>query len=257
MFANIVESPTSTHHQVADDVPDIFCWTKMGTEAGQTLDAIIRRKELERIAGNGVFAWGIGNSLGTSVDLARQMRPGGRVDVLFTPMKSAPKQADVTPSQTFLWLNSIERDGRIASLPEHLLITSRGGEGKRTHYALLCHSDSSIEDDALEHYIYAESARNLASSNRIGPSQVTSMVRYGSDAVSLDGAPYKVAFRAALHQQGFLKLVNPVLLDGAIAALYRQACAATTASEWLALATEVRQMAQELARPALGTDLFS
>ncbi|WP_167153147.1 hypothetical protein [Burkholderia sp. Cy-647] len=250
---------TTTHRRVENSVPDIFCWTKMGTEAGQTLDTIIRRKEMERIAGNGVFAWGIGNSLGTSVDLARQMRPDGRVDVLFTPMKSAPKQADISPSKTFLWLSSIERDGRIAPLPKHLLITSRGSEGKRTHYALLCHSDSSIENEALEHYIYAASARNLASSNRIGASQVTSMVRYGSasSSPSPDGAPYRVAFRAALHQQGFLKLINPVALEGAIATLYRQACAVTTASEWLKLATEVRQMAQERASAMRKADLFS
>jgi 4-aminobutyrate aminotransferase-like enzyme len=51
-------------------VPDIFCWTKMGTEAGQTLGTILRRKELERQAGSGIFAWGIGNSLGASPALA-------------------------------------------------------------------------------------------------------------------------------------------------------------------------------------------
>lgn len=257
MTYDLAESPVTTHCRTADSVPDIFCWTKMGTEAGQTLDAIIRRKELERIAGNGVFAWGIGNSLGNSVDLARQMSPGGKVDVLFTPMKSAPKQTDVSPSQTFLWLSYIESDGRIAALPEHLLITSRGGESKRTHYALLCHSENSIEADAREHYIYATSARNLASSNRIGASQVTSMVRYGSGADALNDAPYKVAFQAALHQQGFLRLVNPVCLEGTIAKLYRKACAAATATEWLGLATEVRHIAQNLAKPAQGTDLFA
>ncbi|MCP1292975.1 MULTISPECIES: hypothetical protein [Chromobacterium] len=257
MFYNHARPPATTSHSAGDSVPDIFCWTKMGAEAGQTLDAIIRRKELERLAGNGVFAWGIGNSLGTSVDLARQMSPSGRVDVLFTPMKSPPKQIDASPSQTFLWLYYIESDGRIASLPGHLLITSRGGEHKKAHYALLCHSESSIEDDVLEHYIYAASARNLASSNRIGSSQVTSVVRYGLDAVAPDDAPYKVAFRAALHQQGFLKLVSPVCLEGAIAKLYHQACAATSAMEWLSLASEVRKMAEELVIPVPGTDLFA
>jgi hypothetical protein len=109
----------------------------------------------------------------------------------------------------------------------------------------------------LEYYIYAASARNLASSNRIGPSQVTSMVRYGSEADTSNDAPYKVTFRAALHNQGFLKLVNPVFLEGDLAKRYRQACAATTAAAWLSLATEVRCMAHELAMPAVGTDLFA
>jgi hypothetical protein len=185
------------------------------------------------------------------------MSPSGNVDVLFTPMKSAPKQADVAPSQTFLWLSYIECDGRIAALPEHLLITSRGGASKKTHYALLCHSESSIEEQSLENYIYAASARNLASSNSIGPSQVTSMVRYGSDLDTPNDAPYKVAFRAALHKQGFLKLVNPVCMEGSVAKLYHRACAAATATEWLSLAIKVRQMAGELAMPAQGTDLFA
>lgn len=35
----------------------------MGTEAGQTLETILRRTEFERTA----FAWGIGNSLGETV----------------------------------------------------------------------------------------------------------------------------------------------------------------------------------------------
>lgn len=254
---DLAETPTTTHHSVENPVPDIFCWTKMGTEAGQTLDAIIRRKELERRAGNGVFAWGIGNSLGTSVDLARQMSPGGNVDVLFTPMKSAPKQTDVAPSQTFLWLSYIECDGRIAALPEHLLITSRGGVSKKTHYALLCHSDSSIEEEAMESYIYAASARNLASSNRIGPSQVTSMVHYGCHLDMPNDVPYKVAFRAVLHKQGFLKLVNPVCLEGSVAKLYHRVCAVDTATEWLSLALEVRHMARQLAMPVQGTDLLA
>jgi hypothetical protein len=252
-----LDQSSEDHHPIKGAVPSVFCWTKMGTEAGQTLETIIRRKELERLAGNGVFAWGIGNSLGNSVDLARQVSPNGKVDVLFTPMKSAPKQVDITPSQTFLWLSYIESDGRIAALPEHLLITSRGGESKRTHYALLCHSDDSIEGEVPDYYIYATNARNLASSNRLGPSQVTSMVRYESDIDTINDAPYKVAFRAALHQQGFLKLVNPVYLEGDLAKRYRQACAATTANEWLTLATEVRSMAHELAMRAEGTDLFA
>ena len=32
------------------NLPDVFCWTKMGTEAGQSLENIIARKEAERDA---------------------------------------------------------------------------------------------------------------------------------------------------------------------------------------------------------------
>ncbi|MYM22881.1 hypothetical protein GTP46_09510 [Duganella sp. FT135W] len=241
-----------------DSIPDIFCWTKMGTEAGQTLEAILKRKELERMAGGGVFAWGIGSSLGGGVALARQLSPTGKVDVIFTPMKSAPKQIDVAPSETVLWLNYIESNGCVAPLPEHLLITSRGGANKRSHYALLCHSDRSLSASDVDDFIYSTCARNLASSNPIGASQVTSMVRYGgSDCVVAGEAPYRVAFRAALHGQGFLKLVNPVVVQGPINELYNQACAAASASEWATLAAKVRKAARTQAELAMGEDLFA
>lgn len=250
--------PAIGQQQSHHTIPDIFCWTKMGTEAGQTLKMILKRKELEREAGDGVFAWGIGSSLGNGVALARQLSPTGKVDVLFTPMKSAPKHIDVAPSETVLWLSFIECNGRIAPLPEHLLITSRGGTGKRAHYALLCHSKNSLTEAADDNYIFTSNARNLASSNPIGASQVTSMVRYGGGKTDPPGdAPYKVAFRAAMHGQGFLKLANPVVLQGPINELYNRACAATTASEWVALATQVRQKALSIAKAVQSEDLFA
>jgi len=55
-----------------DWAPPICCWTRMGTESGQELACIIRRKEFERRIG-GTFWWGIGTSLG---DVPR--RPGAR-----------------------------------------------------------------------------------------------------------------------------------------------------------------------------------
>jgi hypothetical protein len=50
-----------------------FVWTKMGAESGEGLAQIVRRKEGERVAGRGIFWWGIGTSLGPAVpDRARQ-----------------------------------------------------------------------------------------------------------------------------------------------------------------------------------------
>jgi hypothetical protein len=37
----------------------------MGVKSGEGLDQIVRRKEAERIEGNGQFWWGIGSSLGS------------------------------------------------------------------------------------------------------------------------------------------------------------------------------------------------
>src|SRR5665647_1443535 len=94
-------------------IPPVFCWTKMGTEAGQPLEDILRRKELERRVGGGLFAWGIGNSLGVNPMLAQQEMQRNDVDVLFTPMRSAAKQIDVAPGQVLLWLDCIDEAGKL------------------------------------------------------------------------------------------------------------------------------------------------
>ncbi len=215
----------------------------MGTEAGQSLEVILHRKELERQSGNGLFAWGIGNSLGSSADLARKLSPGGEVDVLFTPMKSAPKQVDVSPSQLLLWLGYIGIGGHIVNLPEHILVTSRGGAEKRGHYALLCHSPDEIKNNQSG-YFDASSARNLASLNPIGASQVTSVVRYESRPQGEIEKPYPIAFRAKLHAQGFVKLAYPVVMDECMMTRYREACAASTPSEWAKAASIIHTIAR-------------
>lgn len=212
-------------------IPDIFCWTKMGTEAGQSLTAIIRRKELERSAGGGTFAWGIGNSLGGAAELAKQMSQSGDVDVLFTPMKSAPKAIDAAPSQLLLWIFYQNRSGDLTPLPEHMLVTSRGGADKRTHYALLCQSDGPLEEQCNYGAFDSSGVRNLASMNPVGASQVTSVVRYDGAITSADKA-YRVAFKAKLHAEGFVKLAEPILMNKDLAALYEMVCHAGTNEAW-------------------------
>jgi hypothetical protein len=214
-----------------DSIPDIFCWTKMGTEAGQSLAAILHRKELERSAGGGTFAWGIGNSLGDGAELARRMSPSGDVDVLFTPMKSAPKVIDVAPSQLLLWIFYQSRSGGLVALPEHMLVTSRGSADKRTHYALLCQSDSPLEERHDCGAFDSSDVRNLASMNPVGASQVTSVVRYDGATTPAE-KPYRVAFRAKLHAEGFVKLAAPVVMNKELTALYEKVCCAGTDTAW-------------------------
>lgn len=237
----------------SDEIPEIFCWTKMGSEAGQSLDAILRRKELERQAGNGMFAWGIGNSLGTSAELARKFSPSREVNVLFTPMKSAPKSTDENPSNLLLWLAYLQRDGRVVDLPGHVLVTSRGGSGKRVHYALLCRSDAAIIDQVDGSTFDAVYATNLASSNPIGASQVTSIVRYDQQNggwtknQSPLKKPYRVAFRAKFSGEGFVRLTHPIVLSGSVMRLYRALLKVTNAKEWLDRVYAIRSAAQTTA----------
>lgn len=217
-------------------IPPVFCWTKMGAEAGQGLEEIIRRKELERAAGNGLFCWGIGSSLGEA-PLAAEQFMGEEIDVLFTRMKSAAKEIDSAPAAKAVWLSFIDAKGREVNLPEHMLLTSRAlspsGIFKRHHYALICQRSETIAltDDSL--YLDSALARNFSSTNVIGSSQVTSVVRYEEKFRIGEEKPYGVAFSAKLISNGFVKLVNPVVLKGDLEKEYKNACKASSSKEWM------------------------
>lgn len=262
LLPRIQSSLNDPYSQVQHEcIPPVFCWTKMGTEAGQSLEAILQRKELERRAGRGLFAWGIGSSLGVTTKLAQQEMQHNEVDVLFTPMRSAAKHIDVEPSQVLLWLNYLNEDGEQTRLPSHMVVTSRGNPaqagGKRSHYALICNGHHDITIPANGGVIDANKARNFASLNPLGASQVTAVVRYQSSRDKLPEKSYPVTFRAKLHGAGFVRLVSPVVLDGELTSLYHQLCKSVTANEWAAGAAHLRQKAEEArVRQIVRNELF-
>lgn len=239
-----IPAPFATHEEHDHDIPCVFCWTKMGAEAGQPLDAIVRRKDLERRAGDGTFAWGIGNSLGTATELARQVAKRDDVDVLFSPMKSAPKLLDSAPSKTLLWIYYLDRNGEVSLLPEHMVVTSRGGNGKQTHYALLCSSEETLalEDSGT---LAPRNIRNLASMNPVGASQVTAVVHYEASE-ECDPKPYRVAFRAKLFGDGFVRLVKPCRLEGQLLEVFDELNCASSPDAWIDSATRLRRIASKL-----------
>lgn len=218
----------------------------MGVEAGQSLGMILKRKELERLSGGGVFAWGIGNSLGGAPALARSASPYSEVDVFFSPMKSAAKSIDVSPAAVLLWQSYVDAEGVVRDLPGHMAVTSRGDSakesGRRGHYALLCHSDTAITTSDAGVTIDSGRARNFVSLNPLGASQVTAMVRYQAQS---EVAPklYHVAFSAKFHDEGFVRLANPVKLDNELARLYRRLCESESVAEWVCRVAALRELA--------------
>jgi len=206
----------------------------MGSDAGQPLSDIIRRKEMERQCGDGVFAWGIGNSVGPAIKYAKLVGKERELDALFTPMKAAPKAIDVSPSLIVMWLGYFSSADDVELLPEHMLITSRGqfgnGDEKKVHYALICRSGEPLTTQQAHMAIDHRAVRNLVSSNPVGASQVTSIVRYRSS--DSRNATYSVVFRAKLTEQAFVRLAVPVALTHDLLDLYRKVCAARDSQEW-------------------------
>lgn len=192
-----------------------FCWTKIQAEGGQSLSEILRRKELERAAGGGIFYWGVGNSLGKNAAVLLS----GEVDkIVFSKMLSAPKKIDVNPGAVSVWLNCKDLLGNISSIPPHVVIISRAhsnGRVKNRHYALVCQSDEPL---ALREHGAINTARyrNYASSNpRIGHSQVTAILERNQrfdDSINDLGLIYEANIIARLVEPFFVTLMNPVVL---------------------------------------------
>jgi hypothetical protein len=196
-----------------ETLPESFCWTRFGTEAGQTTDHILQRKERERAANGGVFIWGIGNALGPSIRelVARVPNP----QILFSPIKSRPKPQDVEPPAVAAWTIGEMLDGGLYVLPEHSLVTSRYDprSPKDGHYALVCFSDVPITSAPQEDKIVLESLMNIRTGRAIGASQVTAVVhRRPCEQVLCNNGVYDIAIRAELVPPYFIKLRQPLVL---------------------------------------------
>jgi hypothetical protein len=187
------------------DLPSTFCWTRFGTEAGETIDAIFRRKELERQSGDGLYFWGVGNSVAPG--LRELIRRSDSPEVLFSPIQSRPRAVDVRPSSVVVWRAGVTLDGDHISLPSAARVTSR--QSRSPHYALVCRSERPLNPG--DHGVIAfGSLRNLQSGNPLGASQVTAVVE--RTAVPR-GRKYVVALRSTLAPPYFVRLVDPATLD--------------------------------------------
>lgn len=195
----------------AADIPSVFCWTKMGAEAGQPLDAIINRKEAERELGGGVFFWGIGTSLGEKI--WNFVDSGTRPYVLFSPMKAKPKQIDHSPEKVFIWTAYLDRNGVKHPMPGHVLVTSRGlpnGLIKSQHYALVCQKNNPLRGDEWPSVDWAR-LKNYKRDSKLGFSQVTAVVECQESEAST-GKRYEVLFGAELVAPYYVTLVDPIEL---------------------------------------------
>lgn len=200
-------------------IPQAFCWTKFGPEAGEGVDGILARKDQERLANAGVFLWGIGNSVAPGIqELVRRER---EPRVLFSPMRAKPKAIDTAPSQVVLWHGARRIDGTEWAIPSGSRVTSRGSSGngvtKRTHYALVCRSETplttTLAGDAPR--LSSGSLSNLMSGSPVGYSQVTSIVGYQQRGAD-NGPHYSIGFWAQLAFPYFVELFDPTpLTDGA------------------------------------------
>jgi hypothetical protein len=199
-------------------IPEYFCWSRFGTEAGQAIEHILERKEEERGANSGLFLWGIGNAIGPSVgELLRRTR---EPEVLFSSIKSPARIADIEPKAVAAWTSAETLEGESYSLPACSLVTSRHDPQtpRSMHYALVCFSAEPLIGSESHGEILFASLHNILTGRQVGASQVTAVVKH-EPAPLARTLTYDVAFRAKLVYPYFLRLKGPLLLTNADANL--------------------------------------
>ncbi len=228
---------------------EYLCWSRMQAEAGQQLDAIIARKELERSAGHGVFMWGVGNAPALITNVLA--RADLRIPVIFSVMKSRPKSLDVSPSRTFAWRSYFDADDVQQPLPVHVVITSRGDSAtgaKRSHYALMCYSSVPLRLRLNGRPFDPSAYCNAGGAGApVGASQVTALLRRVKPTNPHAG-DYRVDLSAWLTGSFWVRLGDPVeLSEAALGAL--QAAPSLDEAGWLKLASEIRRGEPESKTP--------
>jgi hypothetical protein len=193
------------------ELPEIFCWTRFGTEAGETIERILLRKEQERVANGGLFLWGIGNAVGPSI--SELTRHAACPHVIFSPVKTAPRLKDIAPPAVVMWTEAEGLDGGDFILPSNSIVTSRyDPEAPRPHhYALVCYSSRPLIPLKHEYKIGFNQLRNLRTGRPIGASQVTAVVRCTGIATE-EPFMYEIAILAELVHPYFVRLKKARLL---------------------------------------------
>jgi hypothetical protein len=183
----------------------------MQTESGEDLSQIFQRKELERLAGGGLFLWGIGNSL----RVPTQWSAEEKIPVIFSRMVSKAKEVDVRPGSVLVWRKFFLPGGALQRLPAHALVTSRAYTSsgpKLTHYALVCRSSNPIGTGKARPFD-PSAYRNMGGDRRpIGFSQVTALVQ--RTGVESKQSRYAIDLEAVLVSPFVLKLADPLMIEG-------------------------------------------
>jgi hypothetical protein len=224
------------------EIPELFCWAKVGAQSGEGLAAIICRKELERQAGGGTFYWGVGNSVGPAItELAVD---GRHPAVVFSRMRAATAKPEGEPGALLLWRACLDREGKVQALPEHVVVTSRAPADPdtppRPHYALVCSTDEPLSAEEKGVMRFNELI-NYTSGRPLGYSHVTTLVKRRSAGAPRGGPDYPVLMVAALQPPYVVQLQDPLLLPLDVGMCLGSSAAGLDVDGWRRFAAGLRQ----------------
>lgn len=199
-------------------LPDVFCWTRFGVEAGQDVAVILKRKEAERRANGGVFLWGVGNSIIPSLSDLLVLTDSPKA--VFSPIQSRPRPVDKATDAVAVWTRARTPCGTPWTLPPHSMVTSHAGRALGRHFALVCRSSHALSLNEDGPAFAMNNLYNLRSSRPVGGSQVTAIVRHqsadrdGGNATSAESGPvYAAAMIVDLVPPYLAVLEAPVIVQ--------------------------------------------
>lgn len=166
--------------------------------------------------------------------------------ILFSQMKSKPKQVDVKPRSVLVWSGAQNRNLGIFEIPRYSVVTSRADSPstrqKRAHYALVCYSDVPLCKSAnFTDVLDAATLANLRTGKRLGASQVTAVVssQVFTEAI-LRRSPYPVSITARLSTPGQVRLTHPTMLREQTISALRDVARTDNVNAWRALVDEIK-----------------
>src|SRR5262249_30323592 len=157
-------------------IQNAFIWTKVQSDAGQPIDWILNRKELEPQSGN-TFWGGMSEAKADQIKLLLTKDPHPLVRLIL--MVSRPHRRDSHPDGVLLWEAYQTAEGEIP-LPPHAIVISRAhdskGRPKQRYYALVCENPMGILHSGRG-TLDTRTLRNFGNGGKtVGSSQVTAVV---------------------------------------------------------------------------------
>ncbi|RAR66126.1 hypothetical protein C7401_103433 [Paraburkholderia unamae] len=240
-------------------LPPTFCWSRIGPDAGVDLPTLILRKEWERRQGGGRFLWGIGQSLGSSAQVAA-LRTGSLL-ALFSPAASRPRAAvkRAGRADVVVWNAWIDASGQVRQLPQHVFVTSSAtlpsGAAREHHYALVCVSPTELSIGSSLR-LHPERLRSVNTGKAPSPSQGTVVVDCVERAAQAGGKSHALVFTAELEAPYFVRLTQPTLVKARDLAAIHEASRMGDFETWATLTKRVRSEACAQQSRGYTRDLF-
>ncbi|MCX5541002.1 hypothetical protein M3A49_16095 [Paraburkholderia sp. CNPSo 3076] len=241
-------------------LPPTFCWSRIGPEAGVDLPTLILRKEWERRQGGGRFLWGIGQSLGSSAQVAA-LRTGSLL-ALFSPAASRPRATQDKRGKragVVVWNAWVDASGQVRQLPQHVFVTSSAtlpsGAAREHHYALVCVSPTELSV-GISLRVVPERLRSVSTGKPPGRSQGTVVVDCVERAAQAGGKSHPLVFTAELEAPYFVRLTQPTLVKARDLAAIHEASRMGDFDTYTDLTKRVRSEACAQQARGVTRDLF-